>query len=100
MGRPQLSLRSFLLASSFLGAGTGCLLIGVLWAMSPFPTWGSPSLPLSENPWLMLLPLMQLLVGGPLIGAGIMLPFRRARIGAYIGFFVGVVILFEVIRRH
>jgi len=41
--------------------------------------------------WHSVLPCIQLLAGGPLIGAGVLWPFGRARLGAYLGFFVPII---------
>jgi hypothetical protein len=73
MKRPQVTLCSLLLATSFVGAGAGCLLSSLF-----NPDVGG------------LVSLIQLLAAGPLIVAGIFATFQRARIGSYVGFFVGV----------
>jgi hypothetical protein len=75
--RTQITLKSFLLSTSFIGAGIGCFLAGNSYLNSP--TY--------EN-WRGILALVQILAAAPLIGAGIFRPFGRARLGAYVGFFL------------
>jgi hypothetical protein len=79
--RFQISVARLIVASAFLGAGGGCLLAAFdaqrNWAVLP--------------DWRRILVLLQFLASGPLIGAGLLAPTHQSRLGAYVGFFVGVV---------
>ncbi len=87
--RLQITLRSLLLSTSFIGAGIGCYMaaLGLMFTE-----------PRDYTDWLgivnALMPGLQFLAAGPLIGAGIFTPFARARLGAYIGFFVPIIVVF------
>jgi hypothetical protein len=74
--RLQFNLKSLLISTSFIGAGIGCLLAGAKGLMNE----GFMS---EEGP----LHLIQVLAAGPLLGAGLLVSFRLARVGAYAGFF-------------
>jgi hypothetical protein len=82
--RPQFTLKSLLLSTSFVGAGIGCSLAG-----SRF---------LSDDDgqrldwWRPVFAVVQVLAAGPLIGAGLLRPFGRARLGAYFGFFGPIIV--------
>jgi hypothetical protein len=84
MKRPQFSLRTLLLSGTFLGAAAGCalrVLHGVLHNLGPRGEF----VPSDLFAFLMI---------GPLVGAGIMAPYRRTRLGAYVGFFAQILLCF------
>jgi hypothetical protein len=79
--RRQITAKSFLLATAMLGAGAGCVLIVISAAMRPYS---------SGQPFERLFTVCQALAVGPLIGGGTGIVLRRARPGAYIGFFAEI----------
>jgi hypothetical protein len=75
-------MRQILLSTGFLGAGLGFLLVTVVRWYS-----GHRSIPPGDEDTYRT---AQFLASGPLIGAGIMVFFNRARIGAYLGVLIEV----------
>jgi len=74
-------LKSLLLSTSFVGAGVGCFVAG-----------RSILAGNADLDWRTILAMLQVLGAAPLIGAGILGPFGRARLGAYLGFFAFVTV--------
>ncbi|HTM56292.1 MAG TPA: hypothetical protein VL175_19840 [Pirellulales bacterium] len=74
---PHFTLASILLSMSFIGAGIACFCAGYLFRNDA-----------NANS----LTALQTFSSGPLIGAGMLAPFRRARLGAYAGFFAIVAV--------
>jgi len=72
---PQVTLVDFILSTAFLGAGVGCFIAAFQGLQSNQGVWS----------------LIQFIAGGPFIGAGLLTPFHRPRLGAYLGFFGGIV---------
>ena len=85
--RAQFTLGTLILSTSLVGAGIGCFAIGFRTLEYIAPNHNLPW-------WLPVFALVQTLAAGPLLGAGILLPFRRARIGIYIGFFLPIALAF------
>jgi hypothetical protein len=77
--RPQISLKTFLISTSFIGAGIGCYVGGYV-ALTGY----------EESWWRGVLQLVEILAAGPLLGVGLFLPFRHPRLGAYAGFFAPI----------
>ena len=80
----RLSLRVLLLSTSFVGAGVGCY-------FASFREFNARHY--HTTFWPAVVAMVQMVGAGPLIGAGLLLPFRRARVGAYVGFFAPIVVL-------
>ena len=62
--RMQITLRSLLVSTSFIGAGIGCFLAGDSFLKSA-----------DEASWQAILAMLHVLASAPLIGAGLLLPF-------------------------
>src|SRR5687767_2807280 len=71
----RITLVDFILSTAFLGAGIGCFFAAFRGAQSGQGLWS----------------LIQFVAAGPLIGASLLTPFHRMRLGAYVGFFAGIV---------
>jgi len=80
MKRPQFSLRTLLLSGTFIGAAAAC-------AMRALHNLGPRGEFVPSD-------LFAFLMIGPLVGAGIMAPCRRTRLGAYVGFFAQILLCF------
>ncbi len=76
----QFSLKSLLLSMSLIGAGIGCFIGGIVGVIGPV-----------DDYWDRIPQMVQILAGGPMIGAGIFVPFRCGRLGCYVGFFTPIV---------
>ena len=85
--KPRITLRNFLIATILVGTGVGFAFAG---SRNMGPGHG-----LSDG--IRFFSFFQMLASGPLIGAGLFLPFGKARTGAYLGFLIEVAILVVVI---
>lgn len=84
--RLQFSLKTFMLSTSFVGAGIGCFLAG----------WGG--LETYELIWWRrIVQFVEILAVGPLLGAALLVPFRIGRVGAYLGFFAPIVAFIGIV---
>ena len=80
--RLQFNLKTLLLSASFIGAGIGCFFAGFIGLTSYEEVW-----------WRRICQFVQVLAAGPMIGAGLFVPFRIGRLGAYVGFFTPIALV-------